>query len=184
MLSLRTGEREKTLGNPAGDLIFRAWDAFGEHARRDLVDIVAGLSADPKPIADQLRTCTQTLIHGDLRIGNAGFDGDATVLVDWGDRTGMAPPGVDLAWFIGFDSKRLGVSRDEIVEDFRQLYGDRFDQRAFDLAMIGGFVQLAAHIGLGFLGDDDAQHRAAADELAWWTNKVERAFEDTWSPRS
>jgi chitodextrinase len=50
--------------------------------------------------------------------------------------------------------------------------------------MIGGFVQLAAHIGLGLLGDDEAQHRAAAEELAWWTNKVDRAFEDTWSPPS
>jgi hypothetical protein len=48
--------------------------------------------------------------------------------------------------------------------------------------MIGGFVQLAAHIGLGFLSDDEAQQRAATEELAWWTDKVDHALEDCWSP--
>jgi hypothetical protein len=183
MLSLRTAEREKALGAP-GDLIFRAWDLFRTHARPDMVEIISALSADATSIADELRTCEQTLIHGDLRIGNTGIDGDRVVLVDWGERVGMAPPAVELAWFIGFDAKRLDVSRDEIVEDFTSLYGERFDPRAFDLAMIGGFVQLAAHLGLGFLGDDEAAHRAAAEELDWWTETVDRAFERTWSPPS
>ncbi len=92
------------------------------------------LSADPKPLADELRTCAQTLIHGDLRLGNAGFDGDRVVLIDWGDRTGMAPPAVELGWFIGFDAKRFALSRDDIVSVFRSLYGDRFEERALDLA--------------------------------------------------
>jgi hypothetical protein len=184
MLSLRTAERERALGSPPGDLIFRAWELFGSHARRDLVDVISALSVDSTPIAEQLRSCTQTLIHGDLRIGNAGRDGAATVLVDWGERLGMAPPGVEFAWFLGFDGKRLGVSRDEMVEDFRELYGDHFDKRAFDLSMIGGFVHLAPHIGLGFMGDEPAAHAAADEELAWWTKRVERAFEETWSPPS
>ena len=42
-------------------------------------------------------------------------------------------------------------------------------------------MQLAAHIGLGFLSDDDAQRHAAVEELDWWTTKVEQALE-TWSP--
>jgi aminoglycoside phosphotransferase (APT) family kinase protein len=184
MLSLRTAEREKASGNEqVADLIFRAWDAFDQHAPRDVADLVAKLSEDSQPIADELRKCSQTLIHGDLRIGNAGFTRDSTVLIDWGDRTGAAPPAVELAWFIGFDAKRLGVSRDELVEDFRELYGERFEQRALDLALIGGFVQLAAHIGIGFLGDDQTQRALALEELEWWTRRVERALE-TWSPPS
>jgi aminoglycoside phosphotransferase (APT) family kinase protein len=182
MLSLATAEREKALGNdPVADLIHRAWEAFAQHARKDIVDVMARLSEDPRPVADELRACGQTLIHGDLRIGNTGTVGDSIVLIDWGDRTGMAPPAVELAWFIGFDAKRLGVSRDALVEDFREVSGDFFEQRALDLALIGGFVQLAAHIGLGFLGDDDEQRQAAVEELGWWTAKVERSFE-TWSP--
>jgi hypothetical protein len=184
MLSLRTAAREKASGNErVADLIYRAWDTFNQHAPRDVADLITKLSEHPQPVADELRKCTQTLIHGDLRIGNTGLAGDSTVLIDWGDRTGVAPPAVDLAWFIGFDAKRLGVSRDELLEDFRVLYGDRFEERALHLALIGGFVQLAAHIGLGFLGDDDGQRQSAVEELEWWTDKVERALE-TWSPPS
>lgn len=182
MLSLRTARAEKERGNPAGDLIFRAWDAFHEHASDEMAAAISGLSADPKPLADELRTCTQTLIHGDLRLGNAGFDGDRVVLIDWGDRTGMAPPAVELGWFIGFDAKRFAVSRDDIVSVFRSLYADRFEERALHLALIGGLVQLAAHIGLGFLDpEDEAKLAAAAVELEWWTRRVERAFE-IWAP--
>lgn len=181
MLSLRTARAEKERGNPAGDLIFRAWDAFHEHASDEMAAAIAGLSADPKPLADELRTCTQTLVHGDLRLGNAGFDGDRVVLIDWGDRTGMAPPAVELGWFIGFDAKRFAVSRDDIVSVFRSLYPNRFEERALHLALIGGLVQLAAHIGLGFLDPEEAKRAAAADELEWWTRRVERAFE-IWAP--
>lgn len=182
MLSLRTARAEKELGNPAGDLIFRAWDAFHEHASDEIAAVISRLSADPKPLADELRTCAQTLIHGDLRLGNAGFDGDRVVLIDWGDRTGMAPPAVDLGWFIIFDAKRFDVSRDDIVSVFRSLYADRFEERALHLGLIGGLVQGAAHIGLGFLeADDEAKRAAAADELEWWTRRAERAFE-TWAP--
>lgn len=182
MLSLRTARAEKELGNPAGDLIFRAWDAFHEHASDEMATAISRLSADPKPLADELRTCAQTLVHGDLRLGNAGFDGDRLVLIDWGDRTGMAPPAVELGWFIGFDAKRVALSRDDIVSVFRSLYADRFEERALHLALIGGLVQLAAHIGLGFLDlEDEAKRAAAADELEWWTRRVERAFE-IWAP--
>ena len=41
----------------------------------------------------------------------------------------MAPPAVELTWFIGFDAKRLGVSRDELIADFRESRGERFEQR-------------------------------------------------------
>jgi aminoglycoside phosphotransferase (APT) family kinase protein len=179
MLSLRTAEREKE--SHVGDLIQRAWDSYAEHARGDIADVIVPLSADPTPIADELRRCSQTLIHGDLRIGNAGFEHGSTVLIDWGDRTGPAPPAVELMWLIGFDARRLGVSRDEMVDDFQELYGDRFEERAFDLALIGGLVQLAAHLGLGFLNDDPEQQALAAEELSWWESKVEAALE-TWSP--
>ena len=81
MLSLRTAEREKALGNDGvADLIHRAWDAFAQHARSDIADVTTRLSEDPRPVADELRACSQTLIHGDLRIGNTGFADGSTVL--------------------------------------------------------------------------------------------------------
>jgi hypothetical protein len=179
LLSLATAERER--GTHVGDLIVRAWESFHAHAPREIADVITKLSERPALIGDELRMCSQTLVHGDLRLGNAGFDGDRLVLLDWGDRTGIAPPAVDLAWFIGFDAHRLQVSADDVVDEFRTCSGDRFDQRALDLAMIGGLVHLAAHLGLGILSDDEAQRAAGHEALAWWTRTVERALE-TCSP--
>ena len=182
MLSPQTGEREKSLGNPAGTLILRAWDVFYEHAPREIADVITLLVENPSLIADELRTCTQTLIHGDLRLGNAGFDGDRLVLIDWGDRTGIAPPAVDLAWFIGFDAQRLEISPDDVVAEFRAQYADQFEERALHLSLIGGLLHLGAHLGLKILSaDDDAKRAVAKAELSWWTQNVERAL-DTWSP--
>ena len=182
MLSPQTGHSEKALGNPAGSLILRSWDAFYEHAPREIADVITVLVDDPTLIADELRTCTQSLIHGDLRLGNAGFDGDRLVLIDWGDRTGIAPPAVDLAWFIGFDAQRLEISPDDVVAEFRALYADRFEEHALHLSLIGGLVHLGAHLGLKILSaGDDAKRAAAKAELSWWARNVERAL-DTWSP--
>ena len=182
MLSPQTGHRETALNNPAGSLILRAWDAFYEHAPREISDVISVLVEDPTPIADELRTCTQTLIHGDLRLGNAGFDGDRLVLIDWGDRTGIAPPAVELAWFIGFDAQRLEISPDDVVADFRELYADRFEEHALHVSLIGGLVHLGAHLGLKLMSAaDDAKYAGAKAELSWWTRNVERAL-DTWSP--
>lgn len=183
MLSPATARREKQSGDArVADLIERSWAAFYENTSADIAKIIGRLADDPTPIADELRTCKQTLIHGDLRIGNAGFDGDRTILVDWGERVGMAPPAVELAWFIGFDAKRLDITRDEIVDMFRELYGERFEDRALQLALIGGLVHLGAHIGLQFVSaDDDSKLAAAKEEIAWWIQNVTRALE-VWSP--
>ena len=163
-------------------MIFRSWDVFYEHAPREIAEVISVLAEDPKPIADELRTCTQTLIHGDLRLGNAGFEDDRLVLLDWGDRTGIAPPAVELAWFIGFDAHRLQITADDVVAEFRALYADRFEERALHLSLIGGLVHLGAHLGLKiFSADDDTTRAAAKAELSWWTRNVERALE-TWSP--
>ena len=183
MLSPATARREKESGDArVADLIERSWAAFYENTPAKLGEIIRLLAEDSTPIANELRKCKQTLIHGDLRLGNAGFDGDRTILIDWGERVGMAPPAVELAWFIGFDAKRLDITRDEIVDTFRELYGDRFEERALQLALIGGLVHLGAHIGLGFVSaDDDAKLAAAKEDCAWWTENVTRALE-VWSP--
>jgi aminoglycoside phosphotransferase (APT) family kinase protein len=133
-------------------------------------------------VTKELESCQQTLIHGDLRLGNLGLADGRVVLIDWGDRTGTAPPAVEVAWFIGFDAHRLDVSGEEVIADFRDLCGERFEERALQLALIAGLVQLGAHFGLGIIyAEGDAERDAATSELAWWTRAVATAFE-TWSP--
>jgi hypothetical protein len=89
--------------------------------------------------------------------------------------------------FLIFDGKRFDVDLDDVVADFRSLYGDRFDERAMDLAFIGGFVQLGCHFTLPITlaAEDQARaeqaRSAAIAELEWWTPRVAAAMEK-WSP--
>jgi hypothetical protein len=76
----------------------------------------------------------------------------------------------------------LDVSRDEVISDFRALYGERFDEKAMELALIGGLVQLGCNFTLPIaLGRGEEAVAAAKAELDWWTPKVAAALEK-WSP--
>ncbi len=182
LLSQRTARREQQLGNPAGEVISRCWDAFSELVPDDIATPILTIVDRPALLAEQLDSCEHTLIHGDVRLSNLGFSDDRVVLIDWGERTGTAPAAVELASFLVFDAKRLDVSRDDVIADFRGLYGDRFDETALQLALIGGVVQLGCHFVLDLvLKGGDAERASAMSELDWWTKTVARALE-TWSP--
>jgi Phosphotransferase enzyme family len=182
LLSPRTARRETDRGEAVGDVITRCWEMFAELAPPDIADVVVALAEDSAPLAEELSRCEQTLIHGDVRLNNLGLHDDRVVLVDWGERTGAAPAAVELASFLVFDAHRFDVSRDDVIEDFRGLYGDRFDPRALELALIGGLVQLGCNFALPIvLGRGDEALAAAKSELAWWAPRVAKALE-TWSP--
>lgn len=183
LLSPRTAQRETALGNPAGPLISRCWDAFVELAPPDVSGPIVALAGDPTPLAAELLRCEQTLVHGDARLWNMGLSDDGLVMIDWGERTGMAPAPVEIAAFVAFDAKYLELTRDEVLQEYRSLTSDFVDDASFDLAMIGGLVQLGCHhvLDLVLKGTHDA--RQYADQaLAWWSATVRRAFERTWAP--
>ncbi len=182
LLSPSTGRREQQRGERAGGLITRCWQYFDELVPRAISEAIIAMAEEPALLAELLDTCEPTLIHGDLRLNNVGLTDDRVVVVDWGERTGSAPAPIELASFLVFDAKRLDVSRDEVIADFRSLYGDRFDQRAMELALIGGVVQLGCHFTLPIaLGGGEEARSAARAELAWWIPKVAAALE-RWSP--
>jgi hypothetical protein len=190
LLSPRTRQREQALGN-AAEWSVVGWEAFNDHVPTTIAETILPLVEDPTPVADELRRCEQTLVHGDLRMDNLGFRDGTVVLLDWGSQMGVAPPAVDFVWFLGFDALLFDCSREDVLADFRALYVDRFDERALQLAIIGGFVHLGCHFGLNLLGrsptmarltgDEDVKRAAAASELAWWVDKVDTALE-VWSP--
>jgi hypothetical protein len=182
LLSPHTARRETERGNIVGDVISRCWEALAELLPGDIATAILALAERPELLSEQLRRCDQTLIHGDVRLSNLGVPADRVVLIDWGERTGFAPAPVELASFLVFDAPRLDVSRDDVIADFRALYGDRFDEQALQLALIGGMVQLGPNPVLEFVlhGTEEARASATA-QLTWWTEKVSHALE-TWSP--
>lgn len=182
LLSPQTARREQERGNPVGGVITRCWEAFAEFVPDDIAAPILTIVDRPALLAEQLEKCDQTLVHGDVRLSNLGFLDDRVVLIDWGERTGSAPAAVELASFLAFDAKRIDVSRDDVIADFRSLYRDYFDETALQLALIGGLVQLGCHFVLDVvLRGGDAERVSAMSELAWWTRTVATALE-TWSP--
>jgi len=182
LLSPRTARAETERGEPVGEVISRCWDAFADLVPAEIGRAVLTLAERPELLAEQLGRCEQTLVHGDLRLANLGVADDRIVLIDWGERTGFAPAPVELASFLVFDAPRLDISRDDVIADFRLLYGDRFDERALQLALIGGMVQLGPNPVLDFVLHGREESRTSAiEQLNWWIEKVSVAFE-TWSP--
>jgi Ser/Thr protein kinase RdoA (MazF antagonist) len=182
LLSPSTGRREQERGERAGELILRSWEHFDALLPGEIATAIRAMADQPALLTKLLETCEPTLIHGDVRLNNLGLAEDRVVLVDWGERTGGAPAAVELASFLVFDARRFDVSRDEVISDFRALYGERFDERAMDLALIGGLVQLGCNFTLPIaLGRGAEAVAAAKAELEWWTAKVAAALEK-WSP--
>jgi hypothetical protein len=170
-------------GTHNGDAMGRAWDVFVGLAPEDVSTTILKLAEQPALLAEQLEQCEQTLIHGDVRLTNLGLAPDRVVFLDWGDRTGTAPAPVDLASFLLFDGRRLGQSREDVIADFRDLSGPDFDERAMQLSLIGGLVQLGPRLVLDIVFDNGEEAVAGAkQDLDWWTATVRHAFETTWNP--
>lgn len=129
------------------------------------VPIVA-LAKDPTPLAAELSKCEQTLVHGGARLSNMGLRDDALVMIDWGERTGIAPGPVEIAAFVAFDAEYLELSRDEVIDEYRSLTSDFVDDASVDLASSGGLVQLGCNqvLDLVLNGTDDP----AATHTARW----------------
>lgn len=177
-----TVRREIARGHPVGPVLERCWEEFSTLVPHDVAAAIVAIAEQPALLAAQLDRCDQTLIHGDVRLANLGLLEDRIVLIDWGERTGSAPAPVELASFLAFDARSFDAPKEDVIAEFRSLYGDRFDDRALQLALIGGLVQLGCFLVLDIVRDGgDAARATALPEVTWWAAAVAAALE-TWSP--
>jgi hypothetical protein len=140
---------------------------------------------DPDPLCTALGAYPHTIIHGDWKLGNLGLTNGGparqTVLLDWAI-VGVAPPAVDLGWYLAVNSARLPVTREATIDTFmrclRDALGDRFAQSwwepQFDLALLGAFVQLGWSKILGALHGGSGVREREQAEVLWWSERVLR----------
>lgn len=162
-------------------LIARGWELFGDVAPSDIADVMKALIDDPAKISTELGKHPTTFIHGDLRLHNLGLTPQKVVLLDW-EINANAPPSVELAWYLIISATRIEATREQIIDDFREVSGEHFDPRALEIALIGGLASLGWNKALDIVDNPDpairAQERA---DLDWWIARVRTALE-TWSP--
>ena len=118
-----------------------------------------------------------TLIHGDLKLANAGIDADgALAVVDW-QMVMLAPIAIELGWFLVSNVASLPMPPDEVMRRYGAHLARRadFDGAGFDAAILVGLLLRGWRKGMDAeAGITLASGVSAADDLAWW---CERAVE-------
>lgn len=165
----RLGDTERARGGTdlvPTKLMPEGWARFARRAPR-AAEIVFALHDDPSPLVDALASTPQTLVHGDWKAGNLGRHPDGrTILLDWAV-PGVAPPCVDIAWYVCLNRARLPHTKEEVLEAYR----DALERHGIDthswwerqcaLSLLGMLLLFGWEKALG--EDDDA-----AADLAWW----------------
>ena len=164
----------------------QGWDAFAELVPGDVADAVLELTRHPEALADALVRAhgAPTLIHGDLRGDNLGFDGDRLVLIDW-DLATAGTPTVEFAWYLAHSARRIDATHDEIEADHRVAQGDGVSDTEVDLGMLSGLVQYGWRIAHSArVHPDPAETAWGTAELGWWVPRVRAALERLGGPPS
>ena len=181
-LSPATARREAGGPDQVPKLIARGWERLPELLPADVAEAVLAVAERPEPFAAELARFPATLVHGDLKLGNVGFLGERVVLVDWGTQTGWAPPAVEAVWYLAVNASRIDATREQVLDDFRAAEGERHDEDALRLALLGGLVHLGWDKALHATGHPDPAVRAwERADLDWWTARARDALE-RWSP--
>jgi hypothetical protein len=159
------------------------WDAWDRVATPAARDVIARLAADPQPLLDALGRQPSTLLHGDLKLANAGIASDwAVELVDW-QMVMVAPIAVEMGWFLVSNVNALPLPAEETLERYRELSrpaaGNRSGssvtewQAQADCAILVGLLLRGWRKGAdAAAGTILASGVPAADDLAWWCERA------------
>jgi aminoglycoside phosphotransferase (APT) family kinase protein len=162
----------------------QGWDAFADVVAADVADAVLELTRRPHTLAEALLRAYggATLLHGDLRGDNLGFDGDRIVLIDW-DLATAGTPTVEFAWYLAHSARRIDATRDVIEADYRTAEGEQPDDSEVALGMLSGLVQYGWRIAHSARVHPDPTETAwGREELAWWVPRVREALERLGGP--
>jgi len=166
--------------HPLRDAILTGWERFGDLVPDDIGRAVLTLLDRPEGLAAALAAYPASLLHGDLKVANLGFDGARVVILDWGSVTGLGPRATDHAWYLAINGAAVAATLDELLADIAVLLGPD-DRAALPLALLGALVQLGWEKALGATSDDPSIRAREEDGLRWWWARAADAL-DQWSP--
>ena len=161
--------------HPLVDAALAGWERFADLVPTDVADAVSAIHDNAGPLAARLTAGGTTLVHGDLWLVNAAFEGDRVVLIDWGLAT-EAPGAVEFATFL-MGASGVAVGRDDLLDDIRAASGDRHDEPALRLALLAAVADLGWNKALDATGDDDAVRARETAELGWWVDQARHALD-------
>jgi hypothetical protein len=184
-------ERPGPARDAVGDRILPGWDAFDRRVPSEVGQLIHSLGEDPSPLVAALATMPSTLIHGDLKLANAGIASDGSIdLVDW-QMVSVAPVAVELGWFLVSNVASLPLPPDQILDryasklayaiadgesDGRWIGGAGLHQDGVDAAILVGLLLRGWRKGADAIaGLTLASGVSAADDLEWWCERAAEA---------
>ena len=174
-------QRQGAAREAVAERILPGWDAFDRLAPAAARDLVNSLGSDPEPLLAALAGLPSTLLHGDLKLANAGIAADGTIeIVDW-QMTSVAPVAVELGWFLVSNVASLPIQPAELLAWYQsRLAGlgrpDLLDDRGVDAAILVGLLLRGWRKGFDAeAGIRLASGSPAADDLAWWCRRAVEA---------
>ena len=151
------------------------WEVFAAAVPEDVATAVLGAMENPEPLARELAHCAPTLIHNDLRGANLGLLPDRAIVLDWG-MAGTGPCELDFAWYLFVNGWRIDATREQLVDDFRDLAADLHDPRALELTWLAQLCWHGALLAHELVEASDEKRERARDELEWWVARVREAL--------
>jgi hypothetical protein len=162
--------------HPLLGLIKRGWEHFADLVEPDVAAGVSAVHADPGPLATAMRALPTTLLHADLWLVNLALLEQEVVFLDWAVAT-VGPPALDLALFLTGASAHVEPTREELIEAFRAR-SPSTDDRAMDLALLGGLTDLGWNKALDAAEHPDPEMRKQArSDLDWWVRRGARGLD-------
>lgn len=164
MLSPAVMPRHADGTNPIARAAVQGWRQLWDLLPRATARRIAGVHADPGPLADRLRSHGVTLAHGDLWPVNLALRPSSVVLLDWGLAT-AAPGVVDLATFVVASHGTSEVPPEALIDQYVDA------ARPSAAAVADGF--LAALCAFGWnaalaAAPNDGPGALARHQLDWW----------------
>ena len=168
-------ERPGSARDAVADRLLPGWDAWDRCASPEARRIIEVLADNVEPLLDAMATAPSSLIHGDLKLANAGIAADGAVeMVDWQMVT-VAPAGVELGWFLVANVNALPLPPDEVLRRYWARRGTQPGAQD-DIAILVGLLLRGWRKGLDAeAGITLASGVSAADDLAWWCQRAVEA---------
>lgn len=184
-------ERPGPARDAVGDRLLPGWNAWDRLATPGARDVIASLAADPQPLLKALESQPSTLIHGDLKLANAGIEADGSiVLVDW-QMVMVAPVALEIGWFLVSNVASLPLPPEDVIVRYRSTLADAvadadegdgwvgeiaFDEDGVDAAILVGLLLRGWRKGMDAeAGITLASGVSADDDLAWWCDRAVEA---------
>jgi hypothetical protein len=165
LISRPSLERPGPAREAVADRLLAGWDAFDRVAPPSARDLVRSLSQHPEPLLRALEVRPKRLLHGDLKLANAGIATDGAVeMVDW-QMVMYAPVEIELGWFLVANVATLPFPADEVL----RRYGDE------DLALAWIVGLLLRGWRKGYDAEAGLMHPSgmtAGDDLDLWCERA------------